>query len=56
VYRVGGHWGRTVIRVGVEEPDEEGRRRGRRAPRYTYAGRGSCARLKRGGSEVGLGH
>lgn len=25
-YRVGGHWGVTVVREGVAEPDEQGRR------------------------------
>lgn len=25
-YRTGGHWGRTIIRVGIQDPDEQGRR------------------------------
>jgi hypothetical protein len=26
MYRVGGHWGRTIVRIGVLPPDEQGRR------------------------------
>lgn len=25
-YRTGGHWGRTIIRVGTQRPDADGRR------------------------------